>query len=281
MQKLILVLVFMLCITQSYSQHKLMLRPSLGNGKAFTTNQEFKTNATYLKILFDKYQGVGRFPGLGNRILQNPQIGFMLEYSINKNNVIGFGWVKGRTDADFRISFDGGNYWSGSGVGSNINKTGLEYTRNFFLKDYTKLIHSKLNRLFFSALVGASIVNHRFNNYECCHTTFVKKDNAGNTIDSSTSKSEFLNYHGLIVTSSIRVGVLNKKLIEKLSITFSYDYGFHPLRRYSDYTYYNYLSEFYTVSMVTRGSQFKIYLSMPLTLYDFDKQRLKREAKRK
>lgn len=270
--KLILLLTILFKTTKS--QNRLDISFSLGNGKPFAyKNSVRKSENSNTSESFNKAYG-NRTKRLGfdleNRVFNLPQYGIMLEYKLDRYNTIGVGLQKGRTEIISVITPSNSLVGANDQTGATLNKWGIEYTRKFFLSNYVGT-NSKLSRLHFSLLAGAFWVRHRYNNYEndgMNAITFINKDSLGNTVDSTTSNAKLILPNGFIMSIGLRVGLLTKKKkLERLSLTVSYDQGFIPLWEENLYYFHNYLKDYTITTSNTRGSQFKIYLSLPITIY--------------
>ena len=258
------VLVILLLIISKLNivaQKKLQLRISLGNGKPFYSNGIIYSNINSPNVQFGKYNN--SYNRVFNRILSNPQIGYMLEYKIDSKNTLGFGLQMGRTE----LNFTSNKYISSDGA--PLKKIGIEYTRTRYFSD---LASKKTNsgRYYFSVIGSLSLVNHTYNYYENGIGPFTLIDQNGNTTDSLTDKLFPINKHGFIGSVGFRIGKLNKKGNEKFSLTIQYDHGFTKLWQKNTNTYFNYLTDYTIATQVARGSQLKIYLSFPIGIYNFE-----------
>jgi hypothetical protein len=265
-----LLISILLCTQHAFSQKQLQLRLSWGNGKPWPYKNTVLRSPNSRTT--EKFNSLYR-AGISNRLFNNPQYGIMLEYKWDKNNTIGIGLQKGRTEVSAIIYSENGTFAGSTATGATLNKWGLEYSRQFYMADYNGS-NNGLNRVHFSLLAGAFWVRHRYNNYEndgMSPVTFLSKDSLGNTRDSTTSSARLLVPNGFIISVGFRVGLLSKvKKKEKLSVTFSYDHGFVTLWEQNYYHYHNYLKDFTIAKMTSRGNQFKVYLSIPIRLYAID-----------
>jgi len=250
----VLLILFTTMATFNCAAQMIQLRPSLGNGKPFSVNHRIaESKIGYNLVTFDKYYG-GKFD---NRVLQLPQAGLMLEYKVNPQHTIGLGIMAGRTELNYITNAAEGAYLSARSSAATIKKIGVEYT-------YTK----DIGNFKISPVVGAFLISHDYNNYGCCPIIFTNQDNAGYTIDSSTSTELKITQNGLMASLGLRLAMNNKSGKESVSVTFLYDHGFTNLWQATSFYYYNYLQDYTNASSSARGSQFKVYLSMPIRIYN-------------
>lgn len=254
--KSIYIFTTLLLIAQFISaQQKLQFRIGIGNGKPFSSEKHIYSTQENPNVIFGNTVVSGRqIKKVFNRVFSNPQIVYMLEYKINKSNLIGFGLQHGRTE--LLVINPNGSTATGGGT---LRKIGFEYVRTLKINEIIKTNNQKLNRLYCSFLVGIFSVHHKYNDYGTGKIISVSKDLFGNSIDSTTSDGFILNNHGIITSLGVRFGLFNKRNKEKLSFTFLYDYGFTNLWQLNSYSYFNYLNEHINTTQVSRGSQFKIW----------------------
>lgn len=270
MQKIKRILIILFLVTKiATAQNKLQLRVSLGNGKPFSSENHVYSNLENPYVIFDKYIQSGRkVKKVFNRLFSYPQLDYMLEYKINKSNTIGFGIQHGATELLVINKKNATNTKGGA-----LKKIGFEYTKTFNVSNLLNTKNGKSSRLYCSFIVGVFSVNHTYNNYDNNPKLEIYKDINGNTTDSSVDKAFVLNNHGIIASAGLRIGKLNKKNNERFSITFLYDHGFTNLWQFNTFSFSNYLNDYVNTTQVARGSQFKIYISMPIGIYNFDKKK--------
>jgi hypothetical protein len=259
------------------AQKNINLRLSLGNGKPFASKYN-STNTNLpskVNVLFGHGNPNSTF---ANRVLNNLQAGVMVEYK-NKNNIISVGIVNGRTELMVSTNYvdttKSLNYFGASMSSATLKKYGIEYTHDFKVNKFTN--NKILKGCIISPNIGCFFADHSYVDYNSAKLGFVTKDEFGVTTDSSMNTKTVFNKYGFILSAGIRIGKLNKNNKEKYSITFLYDKGFVKLWQLNDFNYFNYLQDHINTTQYTRGSQFKIYFSKPIGIYNIDKHKKNRK----
>jgi hypothetical protein len=267
MKNKICLTVFMVISIQSIGQRKLIFRPNIGLAKKYNQPvQVSKSNTSdNLQVSFDS-------DGNPLDVWFPPQLGFMLEYQFYKKHTIGFGIGEVGVSHFFNLvekdsfkSFGTSTieYFAGK-------KIGVEYTYCLVFPDKNKAyneITNKFNASFIFGVHWAKLSSGTYGNQPSYLAI-----NGSVTTDSGVAINQLINQNNIIISPAFRIAYKNNRNIEKLSMTFMYDYGIKNMVLFQRDGYYENLSKSYQSSQIASGSQLKIYLSMPFTLFDFDKK---------
>jgi hypothetical protein len=280
MNKIILtsILIIFLFSTVCYSQGKIQFRPSLGWAKGYNTNNFItsNTNSINYQMQLDIYEYIYKKDKVIDR-LTNVQIGFMLEYVFSKHHKLGIGFMTGGTESKFTTYINDPavhlNYVTHGSSGKYV-KQGIEYTYTFDFGIFKKSKDKFLNHINTSLLLGMFLINNQITDYSSnIISTF--QDSQMNTIDSFISPAITIKDRGVMLSGGVRVSYLSKTHKEKISVTLLYDHGFSNLVLFESKVYFNYLNNYIVGQQTSRGSQIKLYVSFPINLFDFKKEKYK------
>jgi len=261
---------------------KIQIRPSLGWAKGYNSHNYIYSsdNSPYYSLQFNKVYYTSKIDKVIDR-LSNIQHGIMIEYLINKNHTIGFGYMSGSTESKMTTYINDPSsriFYYTSGIKGTYIKQGIEYTFNMNLGALTTSKSLLLNKLNIGFVAGIFNVNNQISDYSSS-TIHIVKDSLNKTKDSLSSPSYTINNNGFMFSGGLRLAYLSKKKKEKISITLLYDYGLTNLVCFESKVYYNYLNSYIAGKQISRGSQIKIYVSIPIRIYDFDKQKFRKEKR--
>ena len=258
MKKYIFLILLLVLSTNIIKAQCLYFTSSLGWGYGLSTKGIFIEGAGVTGTRID-YQSRLSF----SNFLANPQTGYFLEYRVNKNHAIGIGRMTGKIEHRTFVQLSNnkpGYYYL---FGALYSKLGITYT--YIYK----------NRWLFQ--VGLFKANNQISAIENgANLTSSSKDNQGITRDSTN-----LNY-GIPLrkwgtTSSVCIGYtfLNKKKNRaRFNLNVLLDLGWNQLDGVKTYIMYDY-NKVVTSFSKSNGSQLKIYISKPILLYDFKKDKYK------
>ncbi len=267
-------LIILFYIGESCAQKKIQIRPSLGWAKGYNAQYKVITNTNSQdNWLENKTKYVYNRERYTDRLFDF-QIGLMLEYEINKHHTLGIGFMTGGTESNFTTHLKDTItrllYYTSGSRGRYI-KQGIEYTFTQNIGDFIKSKNNFLNKISISLLFGAFITNNA-SGYDNDFITLVK-DNHNNTVDSLLSPATVINDRGWMISGGLRFSYLNKKHKEKISISLLYDHGLSEMVLFEHKTYFNYLNNYIIGQQLSKGSQLKLYISFPINLYDFKKDK--------
>lgn len=284
MKTLKLIFSILILYSNLNAQNKFTLRPSLGNGRAFNFSEiVYRSEQNpYFNHSFNRRDFNNAFPfssSFLSTIISSPQVGFMAEYKISPISTLGVGIMKGRTEGFHFISIDSG-FSKGNKFGDHWvagpTKIGIEYTYSIPINKHFSKINI-LKKLQFSLLLGAFYLDNNQYGHDEIFTDVSHNNNV--TVDSLVKTSANLNSHGFMLSGGIQLGILNKKKVEKISITFLYDQGLTNLEENRYETYYSYLTQYMKGVQIARGTQLKIYFSKPLDVIN-TYQKIKNKIKK-
>ena len=254
MYKLLLIILFLINF-QSFAQ-KLYFTPSLGWGYGLLTKGRIIENNTS----FDVNSNFNSKLSLSN-FMANPQTGYFLEYRINEKHALGFGSMAGKIEHRTFITFIDrpSIYFYFGGI---YRKFGLYYSYNYKKWTFQVGVFRSNNKI-------SSIKNGAYLNSS-------ERDNQGNIKDSITYNYGIqLNSYG--ITSSLGCGYTFynvKKGRDRFTINLLFDIGWTKLDGVNTYIQYDY-NKIVKSTSVSNGSQLKIFISKPILLYDFKKDKYK------
>jgi hypothetical protein len=236
------------------------IRPSVGNGKPFYNFSTKYNNSSIFET--SNSPNILNLNPVKNRVLELPQIGLMIEYKLNQKHQLGIGIIAGRTESASYL-FNKPNYKFNNGYygGATLQKFGIEYT-------YEGSIFSKKKEIIkYNLLFGCFIATHDYNDYDTYkNSKFLKSDSLGVTIDSTSYRGEIINYRGIIISPGIRFIFPSKGRFKNLSLTALLDLGLINIVKMNGYYYRNYKKDVIISETISNGSQFKIYLSIPILI---------------
>lgn len=249
---IIIILCLLLPIQKVYTQI-LEFRPSLGWGIGWARDYKILTNDpnSGINVEFDKNLRPSA---------QNPQLGLMLDFNYKQKFIISVGRMLGKTD--MKTEGNGGML----SKGSIIQKYGGDFIVSFLCYK---------NVLRFYAIGGVYYVNNRNTDYNAGKIVF--DFYRGDTLYARKSDTSInIMKSGAIINVGFRVSVMNKvKQRERFSITLLYDHGLKDLVTTQSKWEYDYMTKYTHAQSTSRGSQVKLYFSMPFILYDFKKDKYK------
>ena len=250
--RIIIVLCFIITIQKVYSQ-TLEFRPSLGWGAGWARDYKILTNDPFsgIKVEFDQYKGPNA---------QNPQLGLMVDFNYRNKFIVSIGRTLGKTET----KFDGNG--GGRGMSAIIQKYGGDIIVSLF---------KYKNKLKFYTIGGAYYVNNRNTDYNAgkiVFDTFI-----GDSLYNRSSDTSFnIKPSGAMLNVGFRVAFMNiAKQRERFSITLLYDHGLKDLVTTQSKWEYDYMTKYTNAQSTSRGTQIKLYFSMPFVLYDFKKDKFK------
>jgi hypothetical protein len=279
MNKIILTLILntFLIYTDCYSQGKIQIRPSIGWAKGYNAHNFItsNTNSINYQMQHDKYEYLYNRDKVIDR-LTNVQIGLMFEYLFNKHHTLGIGFMTGGTESKFTTYINDPavplNYVTDGSYGKYLKK-GLEYTYTYNIGCFKKGNNQFLNRFNTSLLLGMFLINNQITDYSP-NIIRTYQDNQMNTIDSFISPAKTIQDRGFMLSGGLRLSYLSKKHKEKVSVTILYDHGFSKLVLFESKVYFNHLNNYIIGQQISFGSQIKLYISFPINMYYFKKDKL-------
>ncbi|MCC6447070.1 MAG: hypothetical protein IT215_00080 [Chitinophagaceae bacterium] len=250
--RIIIFLCLISTIQKVYAQ-TLEFRPSLGWGIGWARDYKILTNDPNSGIIveFDKH----KVPNA-----QNPQLGLMIDFNIDNKFIVSIGRTLGKTE--FKSNGNGG----GCGKSAIIQKYGGDFLVSVL--DYK-------NKYKLYVLAGAYYVNNRNTDYNA--GKMVLDTYRSDSLYSRISDTSFnIKPSGAMLNFGIRVAFMNKqKARERFSLTLLYDYGLKDLVTTQSMWQYDYMTKYTHAQSTSRGSQVKLYFSMPFIIYDFKKDKYK------
>ena len=252
MKKILLIL---LTISNFSNAQKLYFTASLGWGyglfeKGYYTEENSSGNTS---VQYQSKLSLSNF-------FAEPQTGYFLEYKINSKHTIGIGRMSGKTE--HRISLKIGDRNGYTIFGGLYRKLGITYAYN-------------LNRWNFQ--LGMFAANNGISTLPIGGTELISstQDSFGYTSDSSYTSDFRVRKWGATTSLAIGYAIMNqKKNRERFRINLLLDIGWFRLKGVKDFAMYDY-NRTLTSYSYSNGSQIKIYISKPILLYDFKKDKYK------
>jgi hypothetical protein len=252
MKKLLLLL---LLSSHFVNGQKLNFTTSLGWGYGlFGTGNFYETNNIYQsKVCYNASLSFSNF-------LANPQTGYFLDFRINDKHSIGIGRMTGITEHKIKIqtSNTGGfTYFKGM-----YRKLGLNYIYHYNRWNFQLGIFASNNKISTMEIGGTQLIS-------------VTKDSLGITKDSSFSSDFRVRKWGFTNSFGVGYTIVNKKKNrDRFVLNLLLDVGWYRLTGVKDYFLYDYNKSLTSYSY-SNGSQLKVYISKPILLYDFKKDKYK------
>jgi hypothetical protein len=266
MKKCIILVVVILYSCIASAQHKLIFRPSVGLSKVL------KNNNSFTKTISSDFVNVDFTPNdIGADKWFPPQFGFMLEYQWGKHHSIAAGITEGKVNGQHSILFNGSAFQSN---GSRIifTKYSIDYGYKFTLPKFGIDADELLSKFRFTILNGFSIAGDDIESVSGGRGF----SNGGIFSDSTVVNSYGATSNNVyFYNPGMRIGIVNNKNIERFNIAFVYELGVKENYNFTSVHYINGVQNQLTITQKSRGSQFKISASVPITLFDFDKKRKK------
>lgn len=247
-------------------ENKIIIRPIVGNGHGYISERTLLHNDPDIGFSVDyKFSDIRktRFENFLHEVIVLPQIGLMLEYQKGRHT-FSFGAGQGKNKFAFRYYINDYFVFGARGSSGKFWKTSIEYGYRF--------LPFILKRISLHSHVSFSRISNDLTNWDIPGNT-VTVDANGFTRDSIYDNDYVINKHGWLFSVSLRAAYHKKNRKEIVSMVVSYDQGLTDLVASEVNIYFAYLDNYLKSRQVSKGSQFKFMISVPINLFDLNKDK--------